>query len=166
MSASCSHSRQRQFLRYGGSIQELREQLHQEIENKVKRCSNSTYECSIPRVDGYEYCMRHILQDTCGNFRQCTFIYPNGRKCANALQKHDIKKDPALTTLCFEHNRQAQLQKTHATVGKLKRTDTNEVLLNNLAHHINIEDVQPEETIAEQDEEIDVVSPHVAPFGM
>nr|XP_014088649.1 KAT8 regulatory NSL complex subunit 2 [Bactrocera oleae] len=164
MSAGCSHSRQRQFLRYGGNIQELREQLHQEIENKAKRCSNSTYECSIPRVDGYEYCMRHILQDPCGNFRQCTFNYGNGRKCANALQKHDIKKDPALTTLCFEHNRQAQLQKTHATVGKLKRTDTNEVLLNNLAHHINVEDVQQEEAIAEQDEEIDVVSPHVAPF--
>ncbi|XP_053961828.1 KAT8 regulatory NSL complex subunit 2 [Anastrepha ludens] len=164
MSAGCSHSRQRQFLRYGGSLQELREQLHQEIENKAKSCSNPTYECSVPRVDGYEFCMRHILRDPCGNFRQCTHIYPNGRKCTNALQKHDIKKDPALTTLCFEHNRKAQLQKTHATVGKLKRTDTNEVLLNSLAHHINVEDVQPEQNVGEQDEEIDVVSPHVTPF--
>uniref|UniRef100_W8CBA5 KAT8 regulatory NSL complex subunit 2 n=1 Tax=Ceratitis capitata TaxID=7213 RepID=W8CBA5_CERCA len=165
MSAGCSHSRQRQFLRYGGSIQELREQLHQEIENKVKRCSNTSYECTLPRVDGYEYCMRHILRDPSGNFRQCSFIYTNGRKCQNALLKHDIKKDPALTTLCFEHNRQEQLRKTHATVGKLKRTDTNEVLLNNLTHHINVEDVQAEEEpVAEQDEEIDVVSPHVAPF--
>ncbi|XP_017485793.1 PREDICTED: KAT8 regulatory NSL complex subunit 2-like isoform X1 [Rhagoletis zephyria] len=164
MSTSCTHSRQRQFLRFGGSLQELREHLHQEIENKAKQCSNSTYECTIPRVDGHEYCMRHILCDPSGNFRQCTYTYPNGRKCPNALQKHDIKKDPALTTLCFDHNRQAQLQKTHTIVGKLKRIDTNEVLLNSLAHHVNVEDVQPEESVSEQDEEIDVVSPHVAPF--
>ncbi|XP_017467059.1 PREDICTED: KAT8 regulatory NSL complex subunit 2-like isoform X1 [Rhagoletis zephyria] len=164
MAASCSHMRQRQFLRYGGSLQELREQLHQEIENKAKSCSNPTYECSLPRVDGHEYCMRHILRDPRGNFRQCTYIYPNGRKCTNALQKHDLKKDPAMTTLCFEHNRQAQLQKTHASVGKLKRTDTNEALLNSLAHHINVEVNQWDQMDDDQDEEIDVVSPHVAPF--
>ncbi|CAD7000578.1 unnamed protein product [Ceratitis capitata] len=163
MSTGCSHLRQRQFLRFGGSIQELREQLQQEIENKAKACSNPTHQCSLPRVDDSEYCMRHILRDPRGLYRQCTFIYPNGKKCPNALQKHDIKKDPTLTTLCFEHNRQAQLRKTHTTVGKFKCTDTNEALLYNLANHISVEDTQLQSG-CEQDEEIDVVSPHVTPF--
>ncbi|XP_011208373.3 KAT8 regulatory NSL complex subunit 2 [Bactrocera dorsalis] len=164
MATSCSHLRQRQFLRFGGSLQELREQLHQEIENKAKSCSNPTYECSLPRADGSEYCIQHILRDPRGNYRQCTFIYSNGRKCQNAVQKHDIKKDPEMTTLCFEHNRQAQLRKTHTTVGKLKRTDTNEALLHSLSNHINLDDKQSERSNSEQDEEIDVVTPHVTPF--
>lgn len=165
MATSCSHLRQRQFLRFGGSLQELREQLHQEIENKAKACANPTYECSLPRADGSEYCMQHVLRDAHGNYRHCTFIYANGRKCPNALQKHDIKKDPEMTTLCFEHNRQAQLRKTHTTVGKFKRTDTNEALLHNLSNHINVDDKQFECSNSEQDEEIDVVSPYVTPFG-
>ncbi|XP_019890262.2 KAT8 regulatory NSL complex subunit 2 [Musca domestica] len=144
---------------------ELRDQLQQEIENKSKLCSNPTYECTIPRIDGYEYCMRHILRDPKGNFRQCTYTYSNNRKCTNALPKHDLKKDPNMTTLCFEHNRQVQLQKTHASVGKLKQVETNEALLNSLAHHLHVEETpEKNETNCEQDEEIDVVSPHVTPF--
>ncbi|KAM7357213.1 KAT8 regulatory NSL complex subunit dim gamma-tubulin 1 [Cochliomyia hominivorax] len=151
----------------GSSVvdKDLRDQLHQEIESKSKTCSNPTYECTIPRIDGYDYCMRHILRDPRGNFRQCSYTYFNGKKCPNALPKHDLKKDPNMTTLCFEHNRQVQLQKTHATVGKLKQVDTNEVLLNSLSHHINVEEVAGKSSAnSEQDEEIDVVSPHVTPF--
>lgn len=145
---------------------DLRDQLHQEIENKSKSCANPTYECTIPRIDGHDFCIRHILRDPRGNFRQCSFTYSNNKKCTNSLPKHDLKKDQSMTTLCFEHNRQMQLQKTHASVGKLKQVDTNEALLNNLAHHINVEDTPVKnDTNCEQDEEIDVVSPHVTPFG-
>lgn len=145
---------------------DVRDQLQQDIENKFKACSNPTYECTIPRIEGYDFCMRHILRDPRGNFRQCSYSYSNNKKCTNALPKHDLKKDPNMTTLCFEHNRQVQLQKTHSSVGKLKQVDTNEALLNSLAHHLNVEEV-PEKNEAnyEQDEEIDVVSPHVTPFG-
>lgn len=34
----------------------LRENLHSEIEMKTKACSNSTFECSLPRVEGHCYC--------------------------------------------------------------------------------------------------------------
>ncbi|KAL9902724.1 KAT8 regulatory NSL complex subunit 2 [Glossina fuscipes] len=147
------------------SDKELRGQLQLEIENKFKPCSHSTYECTIPRIDGYDYCIRHILRDPRGNFRQCSYVYFNGRKCPNALPKHDIKKDPNMTTLCFEHNRQAQLQKTHATVGKLKQVDSNEVLFNSLAHHLNVKEVTNKiKNTCEQDEEIDVVSSQVNTF--
>ncbi|XP_013111178.1 KAT8 regulatory NSL complex subunit 2 [Stomoxys calcitrans] len=152
----------------GGGInseKDLREQVHHEIETKSKICSNPTYECSIPRIDGYDFCIRHILRDPKGNFRQCTYTYSNNKKCTNALPKHDLKNDPNMTTLCFEHNRQVQLQKTHASVGKLKQVDSNDVLLNSLAHHINVEDTPlKNDTNCEQDEEIDVVSPYVMPF--
>ena len=77
-------------------------------------------------------------------------------QCPNALRKQDLKYDPNMMTLCFEHNRQVQCQKTHATVGKFKQVDTNEVLLNSLSHHINVEEVIRKNSCnCEQDEEIE-----------
>ncbi|XP_017846870.1 KAT8 regulatory NSL complex subunit 2 isoform X2 [Drosophila busckii] len=145
--------------------QKLREQIHSELA-KIKYCSNPTYECSLMRIDGYEYCIRHILRDPRANYRQCTHVYPNGRKCINAVPKLDTKKEQILTTLCFEHNRQTQLQKTHLSVGRLRsRVETNETLLSSLTHHVNIEDIKQELPKQEHDDdEIDVVSPHVTPF--
>jgi len=170
--ASFSPNQLRQCTRFTGTActpekeQKLRDQIHSELA-KIKYCSNPTYECSLLRLDGYEYCIRHILRDPRANYRQCTHVYPNGRKCTNAVPKLDTKKEQILTTLCFEHNRQTQLQKTHLSVGRLRsRVETNETLLNSLSHHINVEDIKPDPPKAEpDDDEIDVVSPHVTPFG-
>ncbi|XP_023160812.1 KAT8 regulatory NSL complex subunit 2 isoform X2 [Drosophila hydei] len=169
--ASFSPNQLRQCARFTGTActpekeQKLREQIHSELA-KIKYCSNPTYSCNLMRLDGYEYCIRHILRDPRANYRQCTHVFPNGRKCANAVPKLDTKKEQILTTLCFEHNRQTQLQKTHLSVGRLRsRVETNETLLNSLSHHINVEDVKPELPKPEpDDDEIDVVSPHVTPF--
>lgn len=170
--SSFSPNQLRQCARFTGTActpekeQKLREQIHSELA-KIKYCSNPTYSCSLMRLDGYEFCIRHILRDPRANYRQCTHVFPNGRKCANAVPKLDTKKEQILTTLCFEHNRQAQLQKTHLSVGRLRsRVETNETLLNNLSHHVNVEDVKAELPKPEpDDDEIDVVSPHVTPFG-
>ncbi|KAH8382889.1 hypothetical protein KR009_005715 [Drosophila setifemur] len=146
--------------------QQLRDQIHSELA-KIKYCANPTYECSLMRIDGYDYCIRHILRDPQANYRQCTHVYQNGRKCINAVPKYDNKKEQILTTLCFEHNRQTQLQKTHSAVGRLRsRVETNETLLNSLSSHINVDDIKQEVPKAEphDDDEIDVVSPHVTPF--
>ncbi|KAM8705313.1 hypothetical protein ACLKA7_009732 [Drosophila subpalustris] len=169
--ASFSPNQLRQCARFTGTActpekeQKLRDQIHSELA-KIKYCSNPTYECSLMRLDGYEYCIRHILRDPRANYRQCTHVYPNGRKCTNAVPKLDTKKEQILTTLCFEHNRQTQLQKTHLSVGRLRsRVETNETLLNNLSHHINVEDIKADLPKPEpDDDEIDVVSPHVTPF--
>ncbi|XP_037936954.1 KAT8 regulatory NSL complex subunit 2-like [Teleopsis dalmanni] len=149
-----------------GGEKELREQLLQEIENKAKSCSNPTFECSLPRLEGYEFCLRHILRDVNSPYRQCAYLYPNSRKCPNAVLKHDIKKDPALTMLCFEHNRQVQLSKTHTSIGKLLRAETNDSLLHGLSHHLNFDKITKEPEVATEpdEEEIDVVSPHVSAF--
>ncbi|XP_030369977.1 KAT8 regulatory NSL complex subunit 2 isoform X2 [Scaptodrosophila lebanonensis] len=170
--ASFSPKNMRQCTRFTGTPctpekeQQLREQIQNEL-HKIKYCANPTYECSLMRIgEGYDYCIRHILRDPRANYRQCSHVYPNGRKCVNAVPKYDTKKEPILTTLCFEHNRHTQLQKTHITVGRLRnRVETNETLLNSLAHHLNVEDIKPEPPKAEpEEEEIDVVSPHVTPF--
>ncbi|EDV90768.1 KAT8 regulatory NSL complex subunit 2 isoform X2 [Drosophila grimshawi] len=169
--ASFSPNQLRQCARFTGTActpekeQKLRDQIHSELA-KIKYCSNPTYPCSLMRIDGYEYCIRHILRDPRANYRQCTHVYPNGRKCGNAVPKLDTKKEQIMTTLCFEHNRQTQLQKTHLSVGRLRsRIETNEILLNNLSHHVNVEDIKQEVPRPEpDDDEIDVVSPHVMPF--
>lgn len=114
----------------------LRDELHAEITNKTKSCSNVAYECTLPRIDGYEYCIRHILQDPIAPYKQCTFLLSNGKRCLQPAPKYDPKKD-ILTSFCFEHSRLSQLIKTRTSIGKYKRIDTTESILNDLAHHVN-----------------------------
>lgn len=116
---------------------DLRDQLHAEIANKTKACSNIAYECSLPRIDGYEYCIRHILQDPTAPYLMCTFLLTNGKRCLQPAPKYDPKKD-VLTSYCFEHSRQAQLTKTRTSIGKYKPIDTNDTILNDLTHHLNL----------------------------
>ncbi|XP_031641250.1 KAT8 regulatory NSL complex subunit 2 [Contarinia nasturtii] len=116
---------------------DLRDQLHAEIANKTKACSNIAYECSLPRIDGYEYCIRHILQDPTAPYLMCTFLLTNGKRCLQPAPKYDPKKD-VLTSYCFEHSRLAQLTKTRTSIGKFKAVDTNDTILNELTHHLNL----------------------------
>lgn len=121
----------------------------------------------MPRLEGYEYCIRHILQDNRAPFKQCAYLYASGKKCTQAAPKHDTKKDPHLTTFCFEHSRLLQLKKTRNSLGRYKEVETNEALLNDLSHYMNIDPPKtiPQNVSSELDEEIDVVSSNVQPFG-
>ena len=47
-----------------------------EIENKSKACSNASYQCSAMRVDGFKYCIQHILQDKAAPYTQCAYTFP------------------------------------------------------------------------------------------
>lgn len=116
---------------------DLRDQLHAEIANKTKACSNIAYECSLPRIDGYEYCIRHILQDANAPFVMCTFLLTNGKRCLQPAPKYDPKRD-IWTSYCFEHSRLAQLTKTHTSIGRMKPIETNDTLLNDLSHHLHV----------------------------
>lgn len=151
----------------------LREQIHMEIEKKSKACSNLTFECSLPRLEHYNYCKRHILQDSRAPFKQCAFFYAsNGKRCQEPAPKYDSKKDYG-TNYCFEHSRLTQLTKTKSTIGKYTPLETTETLLHNLSHHVKVDKTkQPSNcsalkiTVHEDDEDgdVDVVSPAVDPY--
>lgn len=56
-------------------------------------CSYTTYECSKNSLEGYSYCIKHILEDPNAPYKQCGFVYnTNGRKCQNAAPRLD-KRD-------------------------------------------------------------------------
>lgn len=46
--------------------------------------------CFQERIQGYDFCIRHILEDKNAPFRQCTYIQqPHEKKCTNAAPKTD-----------------------------------------------------------------------------
>lgn len=114
---------------------DLRDQLHHEIEQKTKACSNFVYDCSLPRVDGYDFCLKHILQDPKAPYKQCSYAYPRtNKRCQQPAPKRDV-----YTSLCFEHSRQTQLQLTRSKFGTFRNVETNETLLRDLAHRVDTE---------------------------
>lgn len=154
----------------------LRNQIHMEIEKKSKACSNQSFECTLPRLEQYSYCKRHILQDTRAPYKQCAFFFTsNGKRCLEPTPKCDNKKDYG-TNYCFEHSRLTQLTKTKSTIGKFTPIETTETLLHNLAHHVKIDKIKQHQqltnnspfkiTVHEDDEDgdVDAVTPSVDPY--
>lgn len=151
-----------------------------EIEKKSKACSNQSFECTLPRLEQYNYCKRHILQDTRAPYKQCAFFFTsNGKRCLEPAPKYDNKKDYG-TNYCFEHSRLTQLTKTKSTIGKFTPIETTETLLHNLAHHVKVDKAKQQQqhqqlavhsspfkiTVHEDDEDgdVDVVTPSVDPY--
>lgn len=153
---------------------ELRNQIHMEIEKKSKVCSNPLYECTLPRLEHYNYCLRHILQDPRAPYKQCAFFFAsNGKRCLEPAPKYENKKEYG-TNYCFEHSRLTQLTRTKSAVGKLTPIETTETLLHNLAHHVKVDKSKQSAncsalkiTVHEDDEEeeLDIVTPSVDPYS-
>lgn len=150
------------------------------------KCQNEKYECSLPPEETQQFCIKHILQDPTAPYKQCSFLFSNGKQCTQAKFAEE-RKDPkwvnsrtfcdkqikfisfsSYTTFCTEHSRLSQLNKTKSTVGSFKQIDSTETLVNSLAHHVMIDKVKPQSTTKlnpfDDDEEIDVVTPTVDPF--
>lgn len=153
----------------------LRKQIHMEIEKKSKACAYTIYECTLPRLEQYDYCKQHILQDSCAPYTQCAFFYTsNGKRCQEPAPNN--KKDYG-TNYCFEHSRLTQLTKTKSTIGKYTPIETTETLLHNLSHHVKVDKAKQQQyqlsncsafkiTVHEDDEEedVDIVTPSVDPY--
>ncbi|XP_050840844.1 KAT8 regulatory NSL complex subunit 2 isoform X2 [Serinus canaria] len=80
-------------------------------------CSFTPRPCSQPRLEGQEFCIKHILEDRNAPFKQCSYVSTkNGKRCPNAAPKPE-KKDG--TSFCAEHARrnalamQAQVKKSN-----------------------------------------------------
>lgn len=117
----------------------LREQLHIEIENRTKACANATYDCTLTRLDGFEFCVKHILQNPRSPFKQCSYLYANGRKCLEPAPKHSTKKDIGTSTYCLEHSRLSQFNKLRTTIGKCKPIETPETILHDLTKFVKVD---------------------------
>ncbi|KAF8764687.1 KAT8 regulatory NSL complex subunit 2-like [Argiope bruennichi] len=65
--------------------------------------------CNQTRLEGYDYCIRHILEDKLAPFRQCTYVnQPNKKKCTNAAPKMD--KHERRDALCPFHTKRALMK--------------------------------------------------------
>uniref|UniRef100_A0A8C8EB72 KAT8 regulatory NSL complex subunit 2 n=1 Tax=Otus sunia TaxID=257818 RepID=A0A8C8EB72_9STRI len=80
-------------------------------------CAFTHRQCSQPRLEGQEFCIKHILEDRSAPFKQCSYVSTkNGKRCPNAAPKPE-KKDG--TSFCAEHARrntlalQAQMKKSN-----------------------------------------------------
>uniref|UniRef100_A0A8C7Y5U0 KAT8 regulatory NSL complex subunit 2 n=1 Tax=Oryzias sinensis TaxID=183150 RepID=A0A8C7Y5U0_9TELE len=79
-------------------------------------CSFTQRPCSQPRLEGLEFCMKHVLEDKNAPYKQCSYVSAkNGKRCPNAAPKAERKDG---VTFCAEHARRsamtlrAQMRKT------------------------------------------------------
>ncbi|CAL8366914.1 unnamed protein product [Lota lota] len=66
-------------------------------------CSFTQRPCSQLRLDGLEFCIKHILEDKNAPYKQCSYVSTkNGKRCPSAAPKVE-KKDGV--SFCAEHAR-------------------------------------------------------------
>ncbi|XP_076268139.1 KAT8 regulatory NSL complex subunit dim gamma-tubulin 1 isoform X2 [Rhynchophorus ferrugineus] len=113
------------------SITLLRTQLEVELKNK-KQCTYEAFQCTQLCLEGYKYCLRHILNDKNAPFKQCNYTYQNnGRRCHLPASKGEKRE----YGYCNEHA-------LKSTITRNKQNSRNpppvsaEYLLTNLSHYI------------------------------
>lgn len=56
-------------------------------------CSFTQRPCSQPRLEGLEFCIKHVLEDKNAPYRQCSYVSnKNGKRCLNAAPKVEKKE--------------------------------------------------------------------------
>ncbi|KAF2893691.1 hypothetical protein ILUMI_12480, partial [Ignelater luminosus] len=113
------------------TIAALKAKLEMELKN-IKQCAYKSYECTQLTLDGYNYCLRHVLQDKNAPYKQCAYMYSsNGKRCHFPALKD--KKDSI--GYCNEH-----ALKSHLTSSKrgnrCQPPRTAEVLLHSVSHYM------------------------------
>ncbi|XP_002739731.1 KAT8 regulatory NSL complex subunit 2-like [Saccoglossus kowalevskii] len=111
--------------------------------------------CMQNRLDGFEYCLKHILEDKNAPYKQCNFVSRNNAKrCTNPAPKTD-KKD---NRYCAEHTRKALIwqQKNNR---KKKPSESSESLLEQLDYYRpGTSTVTPENPVSQASKLIDYAS--------
>ncbi|XP_032348621.1 KAT8 regulatory NSL complex subunit 2 isoform X5 [Camelus ferus] len=99
-------------------------------------CSFTHRPCSQPRLEGQEFCIKHILEDKNAPFKQCSYISTkNGKRCPSAAPKPE-KKDGV--SFCAEHARRNALA-LHAQMKKTSPGPVGETLLCQLSSYAKTE---------------------------
>lgn len=62
-------------------------------EDKKLLCSFSAKLCKQRRINGFGFCIRHVLEDKSAPFRQCSFVAKyNHQQCTNAIPIAEQRK--------------------------------------------------------------------------
>ncbi|XP_070535979.1 KAT8 regulatory NSL complex subunit 2-like isoform X2 [Ptychodera flava] len=108
-------------------------------------CNYPHHICMQNRLEGLDYCIRHILEDKTAPYKQCNFVSSaNGRRCPKAAPKTD-KKDG----YCADHTRKAIIWRQKAS-RKKKQADSQEKILEQLDYYRPGSSKQPPEVIPSQ----------------
>lgn len=93
-----------------------------------KPCNFKGYRCPQMCIDGFLYCIRHILEDENAPFQQCSFTYSyTMKRCPQAATKCDYAE-----SFCPEHFNKMQRARNRA--GKSQPPVSVEKLLSTLGH--------------------------------
>ncbi|XP_059173586.1 KAT8 regulatory NSL complex subunit 2-like isoform X2 [Physella acuta] len=89
-------------------------------------CKYAHRRCMQNCVDGYDYCIRHILEDKAAPFKQCTYMTKSGKRCGTAAPKHERKDG-----YCTEHAKKAFITRQRLS-RKRRPKESTETLLDEL----------------------------------
>ncbi|XP_077184596.1 KAT8 regulatory NSL complex subunit 2 isoform X2 [Paroedura picta] len=99
-------------------------------------CAFAHRPCSQPRLEGHEFCIKHILEDRNAPFKQCSYISTkNGKRCPNAAPKPEKKEG---VSFCSEHARRNALA-LQAQMKKSNPSPVRETLLSQLSSYAKTE---------------------------
>lgn len=70
-----------------------------EVDNKPL-CSYSPKLCKQRRLNGYAFCIRHVLEDKTAPFKQCEYVAKyNSQRCTNPIPKSEDRRWVAVACL-------------------------------------------------------------------
>uniref|UniRef100_A0A3Q3BVN1 KAT8 regulatory NSL complex subunit 2 n=1 Tax=Haplochromis burtoni TaxID=8153 RepID=A0A3Q3BVN1_HAPBU len=99
-------------------------------------CSFTQRPCSQPRLEGLEFCIKHILEDKNAPYKQCSYVSAkNGKRCPNAAPKAERKDG---VTFCAEHARRNAMA-LRAQMRKASSGPSPEALLSQLSGYSRAE---------------------------
>lgn len=90
-------------------------------------CKYSHHVCMQNCVDGYDYCIHHILEDKTAPYKQCIYMTKSGRRCFMAAPKQERKDG-----YCSEHAKKASYARQRLS-RKRRPKETVESLLEELS---------------------------------
>ncbi len=65
----------------------------QQLRSEESFCAYTHRCCMQPRVDGFEFCLSHILEDKNSPYKQCNYVSnKTGKRCTNAAPKSDRRE--------------------------------------------------------------------------
>jgi len=92
-------------------------------------CNYSNYLCKREKLQGYEYCSRHILEDKNSAYKQCNYQYRTHKRCSRPALKTDRKDG-----YCSDHTRKAMVSRQKA-MRERPHADPTHRYLEGLAHY-------------------------------